>query len=137
VQSRILIIDASADKRIATELRERGRPAQSLSALSLQHSLDEDLLPALAERFADKPWVLVTADDSMPAEHPDVITRLGATVATIDPAMPLSYETQAHWNRDVVHRWAHAMSEQRQGSIRRYSVRRSTVWKFRPKRVRR
>jgi hypothetical protein len=44
-----LIIDASADKRLATELRERGRPAEALSGLGLQHSLDEDLLPALAK----------------------------------------------------------------------------------------
>jgi hypothetical protein len=137
VEQARLIIDASADKRLATELLERGRPAAALSSLGLQHSLDEDLLPALADQFANEPWVLVTADDAMPAEHGGVIARLGATIATIDPAMPTSYATQAHWNRDVVHRWAHAMAEQRRGTIRRYSVRRSNPWTFRPRRMRR
>lgn len=65
-----LVIDASLNKRIATELKRRGRDAIALSELKLRHEKDPDLLRALALHYGEQSWVLVTADDNMPAEPP-------------------------------------------------------------------
>ncbi len=43
-----LVIDADLNKRIAIELKRRGRQAVALSALQLRHA---ELLRALAEHF--------------------------------------------------------------------------------------
>ncbi len=117
-----LVIDADLNKRIATELKRRGRIAIALSELRLRHAKDPDLLRALAEHFGDRPWVLVTGDDNMPAVHADVIMEVRATLATIDPRRPSDYlEDEDAWGREVAHRWAHVMARQAPGSIRRYS----------------
>lgn len=75
-----LVIDASLNKRIATELKRRGRDAIALSEFRLRHAKDPDLLRALAEHYAERPWVLVTADDNLPAAHADVVAEVNATI---------------------------------------------------------
>jgi hypothetical protein len=58
-----LVIDASLNKRIATELKRRGRDAIALSELQLRHAKDPELLRALADHYDERQWVLVTADE--------------------------------------------------------------------------
>jgi hypothetical protein len=118
-----LIIDADLNKRVATELNRRGRDAIALSELQLRHAKDPDLLRALAQHFSDERWVLVTGDDNMPAVHAAVIAEVNATIATVDPRRPPEYaESEDAWGREVTHRWAHAMEQQADGSVRRYSA---------------
>jgi len=133
---RLLIIDATTNKRIATELKARGRDAVSTPAMGLRGALDAELLERLAG--LDLAWVLVGADDHMPEEHADEVACYDATLAIIDPLTPDGYERD-QFERDVVHKWAHRMQEQEQGTVYRYTVRGRTVWKAprRPRRPRR
>ena len=126
----LIVVDASIDNRAATELKRRGRDAVALSALGLRHENDEDLLPKLTDLYASegRAWMLVTGDDAMPREHGGTLSRLGVTLATIDPRRPDDVLQDA-WQRDVVHRWAHAMQVQAPGTIRRYSPHRNATWK--------
>jgi hypothetical protein len=117
-----LVVDADLNKRIATELKRRGRNAIGVSELQLRHALDPDLLRALAQLLHGERWVLVTGDDNMPAVHADVIAELNATIATIDPRRPADYaDNEDGWGREIVHRWAHVMEGQPSGASRRYS----------------
>lgn len=124
-----LVIDASLNKRIATELKRRGRDAIALSELQLRHAKDPDLLRTLAEHFSNQPWVLVTADDNLPAAHAAVVAEVQATVATVDPRRPPAYaDDEDAWGREVAHRWAHIMERQQPGTVRRYSDRGGRRW---------
>jgi len=118
---RELVLDANLDKRLAGELRHRGRAAESVYPLGRAHLKDAELLERLAEIYRPEAWVLVTGDDRMPADHGDLIRRLGTTVATIDPTHDAEH-TFDEWRRDVVHRWANSMQAQEQGTVRRYSL---------------
>jgi hypothetical protein len=135
---RLLVIDADISKRVATELSNRARRAVSAYQLDLATNVqDPELLVALAEQFGDAvPWVLVTGDDTMPAEHGPVIHETQATVATIHPDYPDTM-TEHAWRFDVIHRWAHAMQAQPPGSVRRYAANGSGVWKPRRRHLRR
>jgi hypothetical protein len=124
-RNRLLVIDENLTTRLAGELRDRGREARSFGQLGLRGATDPDALRRLFALFPD--CVLVTGDDSMPAEHADVIAQVRATLATIDPDRPAGY-VQDQWERDVVHRWAHAMQVQGDGLIRRYSLGAHRVW---------
>ena len=123
-----LVIDASLSNRIATELKLRGRPAIAASELKLHRVLDPVLLRGLSAHFADAPWVLVTADDAMPAEHPDLLAELGVTLSTIDSRRPGDYPSDDPWGREIAHRWAHVMAAQAAGTIRRYSESGGRTW---------
>ncbi|MDQ3756673.1 MAG: hypothetical protein M3394_02340 [Actinomycetota bacterium] len=111
---------------IGRELRNRGRDTIRISQLELHREPDPELLQALVERI-DVPWVLVTADDQMPGEHAGLITTHGLTMATVDGRRPPDQD-EAQWQRDTVHRWAHAMQEQAEGALRRYSPRSNRRW---------
>jgi len=126
-----LVIDASLNRRIATELKARGRMVVAASELKLHRVKDPPLLRALSEHFGDAPWVLVTADDAMPAEHGRLILELGATLATIDPRRPAQFDDDDAWGREVAHRWAHTMTLQPAGSIRRYGEAGGRTWTHR------
>ena len=78
-----------------------------------------------------KTRVLVSGDDAMPDDHPEVLAELNVTLATVDPRRPKGIE-EAAWRRDIVHRWAHAMQIQEPGTIRRYSAGRHNL--LRPRR---
>lgn len=132
----LLVIDASLDNRISAELRARGRAAVALSQLDLHRSLDDSLLPALVARYVDETFVLVTADDAMPADHASLIEELAVTVATIEPERDEGYDPGS-WARDVAHRWAHAMAVQTPGTVERYSVTGHRKWTLRRSRRRR
>lgn len=133
----MLVIDASVDNRVATELRARGRSAVALSQLGFHRMEDPDMLRALAEHFENDGgrFVLVTTDDAMPADHGPLLRELCITVATIDPRVPTGV-TQDAWSRDVIHRWAHAIGAQAIGSWRRYTFHRNGQWRARRRPVR-
>lgn len=120
-----VVVDESLATRIATELRGRGRQSITVAALELRGQSDGNIIRKLAER--SEQWILLTADDQLPLEWRDVIEATKATVATIHPTRPASY-TENEWHRDVAHRWAHAICEQCQGTVRRYSLNTHRVW---------
>lgn len=124
---RVLVIDESLPKRLATELRRRGREAHSVLSLGMKGTLDPDLVPELLRRFGDP--VLITADDHMPADHADIIAQYQPTIATIEPP-PHDAEDDSY-EREVVHRWAHRMHEQESGTVIRYRLTRPLPWRER------
>jgi hypothetical protein len=124
----LLVVDASVDNRIASELRNRRREAVALSTLGIHRMEDPDLLTELCVQLPDMRWVLVTADDSLPDDWADVIAMLLPTIATIRPRGRDDYDDD-QWARDVVHRWAHVMQTQEPQSIRRYWLGSHGVWR--------
>lgn len=134
---RTLVIDENLDKRIATDLRSRGRRAVAHSEISTTGLLDEAVLELLAALAY--PWVLVTADDKLPFEHAEAVVRLGATIATIDgewEAHCSRHEldlNQDQFQKDSIHRWAHSMASQEQGTVRRLTPATNILWKPRKK----
>jgi hypothetical protein len=126
---RLLIVDACLDKRLASELRKRGRNARGGTDINLP-TLDDDLLDAIAA--LDPEAVLITGDDDMPAEHQIALQRTGITVAIVDPILAAGF-SQSAWPHEVVHRWAHRMEEQAQGTIRRYNLA-NLIWTDRKRR---
>lgn len=133
-RGRLLVIDADLGKRLY--LPQRGRRARSAAEMDLSRGVtDPELLRALGEQLDDADWVLVTGDDKMPAEHGPVIVELEATIATISTEVPEGL-TEFQWRVDVIHRWAHAMQAQPRGTVRRYSLNGSTVWRPRRRHLR-
>jgi hypothetical protein len=124
---RLIVVDADLPRRLAGQLRDRGRHAVSAAEISVDEYKDPDLLRELAERYGDRPWILVTGDDAMPAEHGEILLETCATVATIHPEHPAELSQDA-WRRDVVHRWAHAFQTQTEANVRRYKSASSQLW---------
>jgi hypothetical protein len=130
----LLIVDATTDHRVATELGYRGRRAIATSELGLARVKDPELLYALQSR---RDWILVTGDDSMQDDHRDLVVELQPTIATVDRKMPDGYANTDQWRRDVIHKWAHIMQAQQIGTIYRYNLRGRRLWKSRlPKSLR-
>jgi hypothetical protein len=127
---RALFIDAPLNNRLKTELRERGRAAFCASEEELHRRVYDDvLLAAVADRFEDA--VIVTSDDHMPQEWADVIARLGSTIAVVAPwrgRLAALNESEDHWERDTVHRWAHIMQRQPRSTVRRYGPSTHGLW---------
>lgn len=123
--SRLLLIDESLNKHLATEPTARGLPAKDIGALNVKGQIDQVVLGRLAK--LSYPWVLVTWDDAMPEEHESLVRQIQATIATIDGQWErVCHEKglqrrQEQYKKDTVHRWAHVMVEQPAGSVRRYS----------------
>jgi hypothetical protein len=101
----------------------------------LRQALDPAVIEGVFGRYPDA--VLVTYDDRMPEEHPVIIERNRATVATVEPwdrrdrAPLFGHEILADdelWKREVVQRWAHEMARQDRGSIWRYDRERRHKW---------
>jgi hypothetical protein len=124
----LLIIDASLSTRLGTELRKRGREAVSLASLRLKALEDEPMLRALAERYLNERYVLVTADDAMPATHGSVLDETATTLATLDGRWKRSGLPQETYKCEVVHRWAHVMAAQKSRTIHRYSIGGHRLW---------
>lgn len=130
---RTLVLDENLNPRLATELLRRGRDATRVQQLGLRGSADPQLIEKLDAQL--DAWVLVTADDLLPDTHGDAILRVGATVATISPEREHGWALEA-WRREIVHRWAHVMHDQEDGSVRRYGLRRHAAWRARRRRPR-
>lgn len=132
--SRLLFIDESLSKRLATLLKHRGRAAISCSERELLELADEPLLREVYKDGDDV--VFVTADDSLPAEHAGVLREVGATVATIAPfergKWPIercALADEETWKREIVSRWAHAMQEQPRRTHKRYFLNGGRRWR--------
>lgn len=130
----MLFIDGSLNhRRIASELRRRGRAAESAAQRGLDRSVfDDDLLRGVAELYEDA--VIVTADDHMPDEWAAVIAELGSTIANVAPCVgPVAalYTSEDQWERDTVQRWAHVMQLQARNTVRRYSPTSNRRWRRR------
>lgn len=125
---RTLVVDENLPKRLATELRYRGRDAQPVGALGLRGSSDPELLRKLAAQLDD--WLLITADDSLPEEHSGALQDVHGTVATVRPEREEGWPLDP-WRREIVHRWAHVMHDQEASTVRRYSLRRHALWRRR------
>lgn len=122
---RVLLIDADLNKRLAVELRRRGRQAHAISEYLPEGTHDPDILRYVAANFDDA--VLITGDDSMPWEHGVVVARTNATLAVIAPGHPQDPNEDSR-EREIVHRWAHRIQEQATGSVRRYHLTGPVRW---------
>lgn len=125
--SRTLIIDEGLDKRIALQLKGRGRDAAAIADLDLLGIKDQALLKTIATDLQGS--VLVTNDDNLPADHRETLKATRVTVAIVEPQKP-PHLKEKQWQYEVVHRWAHQMAEQRAGTVRRYGER-SVIWRDR------
>ena len=135
---RIMVIDECLDFRIAQELESRGRDAVSTKKLGLLNLLDVDLLRCIGDKVSD-PWVLVTKDDKMPDVHEKIIQSLKISIAITDSSWEkcclrnnLDLDQEA-FIRESIHRWAHVISEQPLGEIRRYTPIGHGLWRSRKK----
>ena len=126
---RVLVLDEPLDRRLASELRARGRECVSVYELGLSGVTDAELLEGVAERTG-RSWVLVTVDDSLPAIQDRLRRRLRATLAIVDP-MSAGSQAAGAGERELVHRWAHAMQRQSPASVRRYGARGGRRWRER------
>lgn len=121
--SRLVVTDANINPRISTTLENRGRRSVSCKRLGLDRLRDPPLLDALATKYADEDWVLLTADDDMPADHGPQITRLGLTIATIGGENRPQGEAEEKFIWETAHRWVHHMADPEhhpREEIRRY-----------------
>jgi hypothetical protein len=123
---RVLVIDEDLNKRLATELKRRGRRVYSVAELGLKGTIDPNLLPRLLKDFPDP--VLVTGDDHMPETHADLVAELKPTLAIVEPC-EADDPLQDEYEREIVHRWVHKMTEQTSGAVIRYRLARPLPWK--------
>ena len=130
--SRTIIIDESCSTRLATELKRRGWAAETYKYVGTKRLEDPDVLTKLSGLAY--PWVLVTSDDAMPFEHASRIASLRSTIATIDGEWEKCCKrhslalAEEEFRRETVHRWAHVIAEQSEGSVRRYSPLSNRTW---------
>lgn len=117
---RVFVVDENLNPRIARQLRKLG----------LKGAADSEIIEKIFGGFYVEP-VLVTGDDSTPADHAATLARVNATVATV---MPWSnddghvaewsgkvHRNEDEWDQEIVHRWGHLMQLQVVGIVRRYS----------------
>ena len=132
--ARLLVVDESLDKRIATELKRRGRDAKTVAELGLKGRKD----PALLERLHDEApdCVLITGDDAMPATHQTDLAKYRTTVAVVLPWTPGTGLSESQWEHEIAQKWAHLMEEQQAGSIFRYSLATRRRWTLRKRALR-
>jgi hypothetical protein len=131
-RERLLFLDEDLDKRLARELRLRGRHAETIYKTDLCGTDDTPLVAKLDELYgADV--VLVTGNDGMPTENGDGFRVERVALATIDTEHPDGYHLN-EWRRENVHRWAHAMQTQAPGTMVRYGGARPRPWRVRTQR---
>ena len=144
MSDRVLVIDEDLNPNLARELRNRGRLASTVEDLRLKSALDPEVIERVFTYFDDP--VLITGDDGMPAEHASVLAAFNATVATVTPWRKddafvgrwegADHRSEEEWEREIVHRWAHTIQAQKRGTIRRYGLTSSAMWRP-PRRSRR
>ena len=125
---RVLVLDASLNRRIAAELKGRGRAAVAAAEVGMARASDPELLRGVTRRMGDQPWILVTADDYLPAEHAELVAELGVTIATVQAQGRSRGVDEERFARETCHRWAHSMARQSAGAVRRYSPEANRPW---------
>jgi hypothetical protein len=124
-EPRCLVLDEGINWKLAKELCRRGlRKTASVFDLKLNGKVDGQVIKALAEKH--EPCVLVTWDNKMHKSHAGQLSHFGLTVAVIDLYAKRGELTEEEYYREVIHRWAHRMVFQREGSIMKYSRARSS-----------
>jgi len=63
----------------------------------------------------------------MPGEHRATIAALSCTIATIDGRRYAEWGRE-QWKKEIVHRWAHTIQAQTEGTIVRYGLTRPRAW---------
>lgn len=132
---RLIVIDESLNRRLATELGRRGRRATSVGALGLRGVEDTPLLDALTQREPDS--VLVTGDIDMPRDHPDALRRSRVSLCITEPRPKESTLSEDEWRSELVHRWIHRMVDQAPATVCVYGLRGRRPWRPRQQRPRR
>jgi hypothetical protein len=126
---RLLVIDEDLGRRIATELRRRGRNAKRITELGLKGTKDPKLLEMLHE--LDPDCVLITGDNDMPASHAADLKRFMTTVAVVHPWVPNQPLSEPQWDHEIIEKWVHKIEEQPSGSILRYTPKAGRRWTVR------
>jgi hypothetical protein len=116
------------NKRLARELKRRGKSAVTLVSLLPKGLKDPPLLERLQAKSPD--CVLLTTDDAMPIDHPVEVANTSIAIAIVHPDRESSY-TPDQWDAEIVHRWAHRMELQTIGTVRRYTLNGHSPWKVR------
>jgi hypothetical protein len=123
VPGRMLVVDETLDRRLAGQLRLRGRAAAGAQELGLEGLTDQELLAAVAALGADP--VLLTGDDRLPAARPP---RMRLTLAVVDGRGDDPSAVAAR-RREAAHRWVHVIAHQRTGTVHRYGAVRHGPWR--------
>lgn len=123
------MVDEDLNRRLATELERRGRPATTIPALQLRGADDTPVLDTLTKRTPQP--VLVTGDMDMPRDHADALARSSVAVCIVAPPPKDSALTEDEWYRELVHRWIHRMVEQAPATAYVYGARGRRRWTLR------
>jgi predicted nuclease of predicted toxin-antitoxin system len=128
MSDRVLVIDENLNPRIARELRNRGRNGRAIEDIGLKGAGDTEILERVFALYDDP--VLVTGDDSLPADHAAALKSANATVAIVasweEPEATVAHwdgkvhRNEDEWDQEIVHRWAHIITLQGRGTVRRY-----------------
>jgi hypothetical protein len=111
--------------KLAKELRCRGmRNASSNRELGLLGKKDGALIKALAEKH--EPCILVAWDNKMYLSHAQALDHFDLTLAVVDQDAKRGDLTEEEYYREVIHRWAHRMAQQRPGTVMKYSPARAS-----------
>jgi hypothetical protein len=121
---RRLVLDEDMNWKLSKELRRRGlRDATSNNGLGLLEKKDGALIKVLAENH--EPCVLVAWDNKMHKSHAAELQHFSLTLAIVDKDADRGDLTDEEYYREVIHRWAHRIVRQEQGSVVKYSRARS------------
>lgn len=85
--------------------------------------LDGELIKTLAENH--EPCTLIAWDNKMHLSHAETLDHFGLTLAVVDKYADRGGLTDEEYYREVIHRWAHRMTNQSAGTVFKYSRRRS------------
>lgn len=117
---RRLVLDEDMNWKLAKELQRRGLlNATSNKELELLGKKDGALIKALSQ--SHEPCVLVAWDNRMMKAHAAELQHFGLTVAVVDKKADRGGLTDEQYYREVIHRWAHLMKRQAEGSVVKYN----------------
>ena len=117
-----LVLDEDVNWKIAPELTARGYDATSSEQMGLARRRVKD--PVWLYILSRQPvrCVLVTYDNDMPTRHlADLLNRV-STLAIVDSKSDKKGRTREQYTREVIHKWAHRMASQPEGSRFKYRL---------------
>ena len=115
LERNLIVLDENLDPALKRQLQNRGYEAESLRDLHLLSVKDDKLLARLGERYRNERWTLATADRRMTRQFAQEVANSGCALAILEDA-----GEDGEAKNDRVHRWAHLMSSQSPGTVRRY-----------------
>jgi hypothetical protein len=117
-----LVLDEDVNWKIAPELTARGYDATSSEQMGLAGRRVKDPVWLYILSRQSTPCVLVSFDNKMPTRHRADLIKRGSTVAYIDSKAPRAGLTREQYTREVIHRWAHRMANQKSGTLYKYRL---------------